>query len=104
MNIPFERQRRGRAGLVDYGSFWSRHKRKWQADMQYLEQCLEQQPRTYNSKFSNKARTRTASELEYDRRIQKRALKWKRTRHSHQAKLDPQYKQLKQAQLDAPNT
>ena len=54
MNILFERQFDvgNSRGLVVYGSASGRGtKRKWlEADMQYLEQCLEQQERTYNSK------------------------------------------------------
>jgi transposase len=38
-------------------------KRKWaEADMEYLEQCLEQQPRTYNSK-------QLATKLEQERQV-----------------------------------
>ena len=54
MSIAFERQFDvgNSRGLVVYGSASGRGtKRKWlEADMQYLEQCLEQQERTYNSK------------------------------------------------------
>ncbi len=47
-----------------YGSASGRGtKRKWaEADMEYLEQCLEQQPRTYNSK-------QLATKLEQERQV-----------------------------------
>lgn len=47
-------------------------KRKWaEADMEYLEQCLEQQPRTYNSK-------QLATKLEQERQV---SLSGDRIRH-----------------------
>ena len=54
-------QKQGLGGLWEASGRGT--KRKWvEADMEYLEQCLEQQPRTYNSK-------QLATKLEQERQV-----------------------------------
>jgi hypothetical protein len=66
MNILFERQFDvGKSrDLVDYGKLLveAQNVNGTEADMEYLEQCLEQQPRTYNSK-------QLATKLEQERQV-----------------------------------
>jgi len=50
MNILFERSTLVRAGTGGL-KLLAEAQRKGLEDMEYLEQCLEQQPRTYNSKY-----------------------------------------------------
>jgi len=75
-----------------------------QEDIEYLENCLKQEARTYNSR-------QLAEKLEKERGIKlsphtiRRALKkkgviWKRTRSSHKQKQDPVIRAQKQADLD----
>lgn len=79
-------------------------KRKWQeADLQHLEQCLEQDQRTYNShQLSVKLEQERQVKLSPDRIrriLQKRGWRWKRTRHSQQHQQDSALRQRKQADL-----
>ena len=68
-------------------------KRRWQeADLQYLEQCLEQEPRTYNSPQLAQKLERS-SLLSPESRpsaspAAKKGYRWKRTRHSQRGKQD----------------
>ncbi len=73
-----------------------------EADIAYLEQCLEQEPPTYNSQ-------QLAQKLERDRQVKlssdrirrvlkkKRGMIWKRTCQSYKTKQEPQQRQIKQA-------
>jgi transposase len=75
-----------------------------EADVEYLEKCLKEEPRTYNSK-------QLAEKLEKERKIKvstntvRRVLKkngmiWKRIRISHKRKQDPVIRASKQADMD----
>lgn len=80
-------------------------KRSWQEeDLEYLEQCLKKEQRTYNSK-------QLATKLAQDRKVKlspdhlRRVLKkkgviWKRTRQSHRQRQDETQRDIKQADLD----
>ncbi|MDV2995511.1 MAG: hypothetical protein N4J56_005165 [Chroococcidiopsis sp. SAG 2025] len=90
---------------MDYGISGRGAKAKWQeADMAYLEQCLEQEARTYNSQqLAQKLEQERQVNLSADRIrriLKKKGFSWKRTRHSQQGRQDPEYKALKQADLD----
>ena len=80
-------------------------KPRWQvADLEYLEQALEQEPRTYNSQqLSEKLAQDRQVQLSADRirrLLKKKGWRWKRTRHSHKHKQDPTAKAIKQVDLD----
>jgi transposase len=76
---------RGLGGLWESSGRGS--KPKWEAaDLDYVEQCLEQDQRTYNStQLARKFKQERAVDLSGDRlrRILKKNYRWKRTRHSH---------------------
>lgn len=77
---------------------------KWQpADLQYIEDCLEQDERTYNSvQLAKKLKQERLVDLSSDRLrrlLKKKSYRWKRTRQSHSRKQDPTQKALKQADL-----
>lgn len=79
-------------------------KTKWQSsDLEYLLDCLENDPRTYNSKqLADKLKQERGVDLSGDRLrriLKKKGYRWKRTRASHRAKQDPVKKALKQADL-----
>ncbi|QLE39362.1 IS630 family transposase [Nostoc sp. C052] len=84
----------GRGGKTKYS----------EEDIVFLEECLKEEPRTYNSR-------QLAQKLERDRSIKlspdrlRRVLKkkgviWKRVRKSHKGKQDPKVQEIKQADLD----
>jgi len=79
------------------GCSWTGRQTQVAADLDYLEQCLEQEARTYNSQqLAQKLEQERQVKLSADRirRLMKRG--WKRTRHSH--KEDPPA--IKQADFD----
>lgn len=71
--------------------------------MEYLLDCLENDPRTYNSRqLAHKLKQERWVDLSGDRLrriLKKKRCRWKRTRASHGAKQDPVKKALKQADL-----
>jgi len=89
------------------GGLWEalgRGKTKWQeADLQTVEQWIEQDARTYNShqlaqKLSEQRQVKLSPRRL--RHLLQKGAGWKRTRHSHRGKQDPEQKQLKQADLN----
>ncbi len=94
---------KGLAGLWDTPR--PGRKRHWQpADIIYIEQCLEQEPRTYNSKqLAEKLRDERQVNLSPDRIrrvLKKKGIIWKRTRQSTKDKQNIQQRKIKQADLD----
>ncbi|WP_224092388.1 IS630 family transposase [Nostoc sp. MS1] len=79
-------------------------KSRWaEADMAFLEKCLEQEPRTYNSvQLAQKLEQERSVKLSPDwlRQVLKKGVIWKRTRKSHKGKQDPVVQQIKQADLE----
>jgi transposase len=80
-------------------------KPKWHpSDLEYLTECLDQEPRTYTSvQLVQKLKQERSVDLSSDRLrrlLKKKRYRWKRTRHSHKRKQDPIKKALKQADLD----
>ncbi|UBF23992.1 IS630 family transposase [Kovacikia minuta CCNUW1] len=79
-------------------------KPKWHAsDLDYLTECLEHEPRTYNSlQLAKKLKQERSVDLSSDRlrRLLKKNYRWKRTRQSHRKKQDPLQKARKQADLE----
>ena len=71
--------------------------------MEYLETCIQDDPRTYNSvQLAAKLQQERAITLSSDRvrrLLKKKGYRWKRTRQSHRYKQDPTQKALKQADL-----
>jgi transposase len=96
-------QAQGLVGLFDAAR--PGRKPRWQEeDIAYLEESLQREQRTYNSR-------QLAEKLQCDRQIQlspdriRRVLKkkgrvWKRTRASHRHKQNPTEKLIKQADLE----
>ncbi|MBG1245133.1 helix-turn-helix domain-containing protein [Nostoc sp. NZL] len=76
---------------------------KWlEADLAYLENCLEVEPRTYNSlQLSEKLAQDRNVQLSPSRlrRLLKKKWKWKRTRHTHKRKQDPEKPRLEACRL-----
>jgi len=78
---------------------------RWQTqDIEHLESCLRNDPRTYNSK---QLARKLASERQVNlspghlrQVLQKRGVIWKRTRPSHRDKQNPIERAVKQADLD----
>ena len=72
--------------------------------MEYLESCLRDDQRAYNSKqLAQKLtdeRQITLSADHLQRVLKKRGVVWKRTRHSHRGKKDPTERTTKQADLE----
>ena len=80
-------------------------KPKWQeSDLEYVITCIEEDPRTYNSKqLAKKLKQERLVDLSGDRLrklLRKKGYRWKRTRKSHKRKQDPTKKATKQADLD----
>jgi transposase len=80
-------------------------KPRWtEADMVFLEECLEKEPRTYNSvQLAQKLEKERSVKLSPDwlrQVLKKKGIIWKRTRKSHKGKQDPLVQQLKQADLE----
>ncbi|WP_224312000.1 MULTISPECIES: IS630 family transposase [Nostocaceae] len=79
-------------------------KSRWaEADMVFLEECLELEPRTYNSvQLAQKLEQERSVKLSPDwlRQVLKKGIIWKRTRKSHKRKQDPVVQQIKQADLE----
>ncbi|WP_224092882.1 IS630 family transposase [Nostoc sp. MS1] len=79
-------------------------KSRWaEADMAFLEKCLEQEPRTYNSvQLAQKLEQERSVKLSPDwlRQVLKKGVIWKRTRKSHKGKQDKVLQQIKQADLE----
>ncbi|WP_243458629.1 IS630 family transposase [Nostoc sp. UIC 10630] len=88
--------------------FWEKPgrggKSRWtEDDMVFLEECLEQEPRTYNSvQLAQKLEQERSIKLSPDwlRQVLKKGIIWKRTRKSHKAKQDPVVQEIKQADLE----
>jgi transposase len=79
-------------------------KRKWQeSDLEYVITCIEEDPRTYNSKqLAKKLKQERLVDLSGDRLrrlLTKKGYRWKRTRTSHQKKQDLKKKAIKEADL-----
>lgn len=79
--------------------------RRWQdADLAYLDECLQQEQRTYSSRqLSQKLsqeRQVNLSPAQLRRVLKKKELMWKRTCPSHRDKQHPQDKQVKQGDLE----
>ncbi|AFY81179.1 IS630 family transposase [Oscillatoria acuminata] len=96
-------EKKGLGGLWDKAGRGS--KAKWQdADIAYVEECLRQEPRTYNSKqLAKKLAAERQVYLSPDRLrrvLKKKGIIWKRTRISHKNKQDPEERSIKQADLD----
>jgi transposase len=80
-------------------------KPKWQeSDLEYVITCIEEDPRTYNSKqLAKKLKKERLVDLSGDRLrrlLKKKGYRWKRTRKSHKKKQDLAKKAIKQADLD----
>ncbi|WP_375492429.1 IS630 family transposase [uncultured Nostoc sp.] len=79
-------------------------KSRWaEADIVFLEECLELEPRTYNSvQLAQKLEQERYVKLSPDwlRQVLKKGIIWKRTRKSHKGKQDPVVQQIKQADLE----
>lgn len=80
-------------------------KSRWvEADMVFLEECLELEPRTYNSvQLAQKLEQERSVKLSPDwlrQVLKKKGVIWKRTRKSHKGKQDPVVQQIKQADLE----
>ncbi|BCL39849.1 hypothetical protein NSMS1_62960 (plasmid) [Nostoc sp. MS1] len=80
-------------------------KSRWaEADMAFLEKCLEQEPRTYNSvQLAQKLEQERSVKLSPDwlrQVLKKKGVIWKRTRKSHKGKQDKVLQQIKQADLE----
>ncbi|WP_169268660.1 MULTISPECIES: IS630 family transposase [Brasilonema] len=79
-------------------------KARWvETDMVFLEECLEKDPRTYNSvQLAQKLEQERSVKLSPDwlRQVLKKGVIWKRTRKSHKGKQDPVIQQIKQADLE----
>lgn len=96
-------EKKGLGGLWDKRGRGS--KAKWKdADLTYVEECLRQEPRTYNSRqLAKKLAAERQVYLSPDRLrrvLKKKGIIWKRTRISHKNKQDPEERQIKQADLD----
>jgi transposase len=74
------------------------------SDIEYLVKCLEEEPRTYNSKqLAKKLKEERSVDLSSDRLrrlLTKKGYRWKRTRKSHKKKQDLKRKAIKQADLE----
>ncbi|MCP6757695.1 MAG: IS630 family transposase [Fischerella sp. CENA71] len=79
-------------------------KSRWvEADMVFLEECLEKEPRTYNSvQLAQTLEQERSVKLSPDwlRQVLKKGVMWKRTFNSHKGKQDPVVQQIKQADLE----
>ena len=80
-------------------------KRTWkEADIKYVEICLEKEQRTYNAaQLSQKLAQERGVTLSSDRLrkvLNKRGWRWKRTRYQQPPAPDPKLKAAKQADLD----
>ncbi|WP_238993794.1 IS630 family transposase [Calothrix sp. PCC 6303] len=79
-------------------------KSKWQEeDIIFLEECLKNEPRTYNSlQLAQKLERDRSIKLSPDRlrRVLKKGVNWKRARKSHKGKQNPIARANKQADLD----
>ncbi len=86
-------EKKGLGGLWDKSGRGSKSKWK-EADIAYVEECLRQEPRTYNSKqLAQKLADRTASLPKCgwpQTGAKKKGIIWKRTRISHKSKQDPE--------------
>lgn len=96
-------EKKGLGGLWDKPGRGS--KAKWKdADINYVEECLKQEPRTYNSKqLAEKLAAERQVVLSPDRLrrvLKKKGIIWKRTRIRHKNQPDPEEKRIKQADLD----
>jgi len=83
------------------GCSWTGDKPRWQAaDLDYLEQCLEQEARTYSQQLAQKLEQERQVKLSADRirRLMKKGLAM--AHHSHKHKQDPIAKAIKQADFD----
>lgn len=96
-------EKNGLGGLWDKAGRGS--KAKWKdVDISYVEECLRQEPRTYNSRqLAEKLATERQVYLSPDRLrrvLKKKGIIWKRTRISHKNKQNPEERQKKQADLE----
>ncbi|MHC0067520.1 IS630 family transposase [Nostoc sp. UIC 10890] len=83
----------GRGGKTKYS----------EEDIVFLEECLKEEPRTYNSRqLAQKLESDRSIKLSPDRlrRVLKKGVIWKRVRKSHKGKQDAKIKEIKQADLD----
>jgi len=95
-------QKEGLYGLWEKGG--RGQKPTWQpADLDYLEDCLEAEERTYNSRqLAAKLATERDVHLSPDRirkLLKKKGYRWKRTRHSHRQRQNPTARAEAEAQL-----
>src|SRR4028119_868124 len=95
-------QKLGREGLWELPGRGGKPKWK-EEDIEFLTECLKNEPRTYNSvQLAQKLEKERSVKLSADRlrRILKKRLIWKRARKSHKGKQDLTVQKTKQSDLD----
>ncbi|MEP0879760.1 IS630 family transposase [Funiculus sociatus GB2-M2] len=95
-------QNLGRSGLWELPGRGGKPKCQ-EEDIEFLEECLKKEPRTYNSlQLAQKLEKERSIKLSPDRlrRVLKKGIIWKRTRKSHKGKQDTVIREIKQADID----